>query len=75
MRPDRLEHASLSFTIAAALIVASRSHATAGSATLALGVCKELWDAHGSSGFDATDVAADATGVALAMVCVRTRER
>lgn len=74
-RPDRLEHASLSFTLAAALIVASRSHAAAASAAFALGVGKELWDAHGSSGFDPTDVAADATGIALAVVFVRARGR
>ena len=73
LRPDRLEHASFSFTLAGAAIVATRSRA-AGAGMLALGLAKELYDRRpGGSGFDPVDLAADATGVGLAIVLVRAR--
>lgn len=73
VRPDRLEHASLSFTLTAALILATRDRTAAAAGALAFGVGKELWDRRGASGFDPTDLAADATGVTLALIAVRAR--
>lgn len=72
LRPDRIEHASLSFTLAAALVLATRSPGAAAAGVFALGFGKELWDTRGGSGFDAIDLAADATGITLAMVSVHT---
>lgn len=72
LRSDRIEHASLSFTLAATLLLATRSRVAAAAGTLALGLGKELWDARGGSGFDPVDLAADATGITLAMVSVHT---
>lgn len=73
LRPDRLEHASLSFTLTAALILATRDHAAAAAGALAFGLGKELWDARGSSGFDVIDLSADGAGVTLALIAVRAR--
>lgn len=73
LRPDRLEHASLSFALAGALVLASRDHRTAGAITLAAGVGKELWDRKGPSGIDGIDLVADATGIALALTLIRAR--
>lgn len=75
LRPDRLEHASLSFTLTAALVLATRDHAAAAAGALAFGVGKELWDARGSSGFDVVDLSADGAGVTLALIAVRARGR
>jgi hypothetical protein len=42
----------------------------------ALGIAKELWDAHGESGFSFADLAADYAGIALAqMLLEKGRER
>lgn len=73
VRPDRLEHASLSFVLAGALLVAGREPAAAGAITLAAGLGKELWDRRGVSGFDGIDLVADATGIALALTLIRAR--
>ncbi len=72
LRPDRLEHAGLSFTLAAALTVAFRDRASAAGVTLAMGVAKEYWDSH-HEGAEAMDLAADAVGVGVAMISVRGR--
>ncbi len=64
LRADRLQHASLSFTLAAGIGLAGRPRAEALGITLALGVLKELRDAR-SDRFDPADLAADATGAAL----------
>ncbi|MCE9627181.1 MAG: hypothetical protein K8R56_04595 [Candidatus Eisenbacteria bacterium] len=73
LRPDRLEHASLSFTLAGALLIATRDRPAAGAVTLAAGLGKELWDRRGPSGFDGIDLVADATGIALALTLIRAR--
>jgi hypothetical protein len=73
VRPDRLEHAGLSFTLVAALTIATHNPAAAASTSLALGVAKELWDARTPSGADALDLTADACGVALALWTVGAR--
>lgn len=73
VRPDRLEHASLSFTLAAAVLLATRDRAAGAGTAFALGLAKECWDARGASGFDPVDLAADAGGITLALVAVRVR--
>ena len=75
VRPDRLEHMSLSFVLTSACILATRDRRLAAGTVLSLGVAKELWDRRGASGFDAVDLAAGATGVGLAVACVRARGR
>lgn len=63
-RADRLQHASLSFTLAAGAAAASRRPAAAFAGVLALGLAKEFRDARRGR-FDAVDLAADAAGAAL----------
>ena len=64
LRADRLEHASLSLTIATGLAITGRDRADSFAFTLALGVLKELHDRrHGE--FDPVDLSADAVGAAL----------
>jgi hypothetical protein len=63
-RPDRLQHASLSFALAAAATLASGRPRASFAGALALGLAKELWDAHVTA-FDPADLAADAAGAAL----------
>jgi len=73
-RKIALEHAGLSFTLAAAAIIATRSRPGGVAAGLALGLAKELLDARpGGSGFDPVDLAAGAAGTGLAVVLVRAR--
>jgi len=68
-----MAHTGLSFVLGTALIILTRDRGSAAGGVLALGLCKEVWDQRGSSGFDATDLAADAAGVGLAVVLVRAR--
>jgi hypothetical protein len=64
VRSDRLQHASLSFTLAAGTGLAGGTRAQAFGIILALGVAKELHDGrHGR--FDVVDLAAGAAGAAL----------
>ncbi len=64
LRPDRLQHAGLSFALGTAFTLASRDRVTGAAAALALGTLKELWDSrHG--GADGVDLLADAIGAAL----------
>lgn len=64
-RTDRLQHASLAFASGVAIgIVTDEPLAGAGGA-LTLGLAKEWFDRNGS-GFDGTDLLADAVGAALA---------
>jgi len=63
-RPDRLQHGSLSFTIAAGIGLLSRPRGEAFGVTLGLGVVKELLDSRRDR-FDPGDLAADAAGAAL----------
>jgi hypothetical protein len=63
-RPDRLQHASLSFTLAAGTGLAGGSRRNAFLIVAGLGALKELRDRrHG--GFDPMDLTADAVGAAL----------
>ena len=72
LRPDRMEHASLSFALASAFTVALRDRAGSAALTLALGAGKELWDSrHG--GADLADLAADAVGIGLSLLVIRGR--
>jgi hypothetical protein len=71
-RGDRLEHASLSFALASAVIIATRSRSAGAATALALGLGKELWDGRRGH-FDPVDLAADAVGVGLATVLVEPR--
>lgn len=64
LRPDRLQHASLSATDALAIGLVSRRPGAGLAASLVLGLGKEVWDRH-RSGFDPVDLAADAVGAAL----------
>ena len=76
LRSDRMVHAGFSFTLMTALGLATRDRRTGAALTLAAGLGKELWDMHpGGSGFDWTDLAADATGTALGTVVVGTSPR
>ncbi len=63
-RRDRLQHGSLSFTIAAIARAAGATRAQALALTLALGVAKECRDARETK-FDGVDLAADAAGAVL----------
>jgi hypothetical protein len=67
-----LEHASLSFAVASALIIVTRDRAAGATVAFALGIGKELWDSRRGS-FDPVDLAADALGVGLATVLVAPR--
>jgi len=71
LRPDRLQHAGFSFTLAVAGTIGFRDRAAGGAVALALGAAKEGWDSrHG--GADAVDLLADAVGVALGVAAVRS---
>ncbi len=65
LRPDRLQHASLSLTLGLAAGLTSRRAAVAGYGTLALGLAKELYDVR-RTGFDPVDLCADAVGAGAA---------
>ena len=67
LRPDRLEHASFSFTLGLGAGLLSRQPASAGGSALAIGLVKEIRDRH-RGGFDPVDLAADALGAGLAAV-------
>jgi len=69
LRPDRMQHASFSFALTAALIVVTRNRAASAATAFAFGIGKELWDQR-TSAFDPVDLSADAVGVALASVLV-----
>ncbi|MCC6348055.1 MAG: hypothetical protein IT347_00490 [Candidatus Eisenbacteria bacterium] len=72
VRPDRLQHASLSFVLAAGATLATRRPAASFAGVLALGLAKEAWDSR-AEGFDAVDLAADAAGATLGVVAARDR--
>ena len=73
LRPDRLQHAGLSFTLGAAFTLAFEDRVAAAGLTLALGAGKEWWDSRRGRGADAIDFAADALGLGLALIAVRGR--
>lgn len=64
LRPDRLQHASLSAAAALGIGLASESPGAGVALSLALGVGKEIIDVS-TSRFDWGDLAADALGAAL----------
>jgi hypothetical protein len=72
VRGDRLEHASLAFALASAVIIVTRNKTAGATTAFALGLGKELWD--GRQGhFDPVDLGADLVGVALATALVAPR--
>jgi hypothetical protein len=60
-RPDRVQHASMSLTLALAAGLATRDAAIGLGVSLCLGLAKELHDI-GGSGFDPLDLVADTIG-------------
>lgn len=67
LRPDRLQHAGLSFALGTAFTLASREPVAGAATALALGALKELWDSrHG--GADGVDLLADAVGATLGAI-------
>lgn len=74
LRPDRLEHASLAFSLGLGVGILSRRPGGAAASALALGLAKEIRDRrHG--GFDPVDLAADAIGAGLAALTTRALTR
>lgn len=74
LRPDRLEHASLAFTLGLGVGILSRQPGAGAASALALGLAKEVRDRrHG--GFDLVDLAADAIGAGLAAAATRAAVR
>ena len=65
LRPDRLQHASLSFALGLGAGLATDSPAAGAGIALGFGVAKETLD-RGGSGFDGVDLVADAIGAGLA---------
>jgi hypothetical protein len=70
-RADRLQHASLAFTIGVGAGLASREPLAGAGVPLALGIAKELTDDH----FDRGDLVADAVGAGLAALVVASLTR
>ena len=74
LRPDRLEHVGLAFTLGLGTGLLTRQPATAAATACGLGLAKEIRDRrHG--GFDPLDLAADAAGAALAALATRALTR
>jgi hypothetical protein len=65
LRADRLQHASLAWTLGLGVGLASREPAAAIAAPAALGLAKEIADSR-ESGFDTLDLLADLIGAAAA---------
>jgi hypothetical protein len=72
LRADRLEHASLSFTLAAGVGLTGRSRAEALALSFTLGFVKELRDRRHSR-FDPVDLTADAIGATLGALAATRR--
>ena len=72
LRPDRLEHASLSFTLGLGAGLVSRRPGAA-AAALGVGLLKEVRD-RGHGGFDPVDLLADALGAGLAALATHALE-
>lgn len=74
LRADRLQHASLAFTIGLGAGVAGREPAGAFAAAAGLGLVKELADARADR-FDWVDLAVDVAGAGLAALATRSLAR
>ena len=61
LRPDRIQHASLSMTLGLAAGLITRKPVVAACSGLGLGLAKELYDIRGT-GFDLMDLLADGVG-------------
>jgi hypothetical protein len=72
LRSDRLQHASLSFTLAAGAALAGGSRAGSFGFSISLGFAKELYDRRHSR-FDPIDLSADAIGAALGALAAAHR--
>src|SRR5262249_60481704 len=70
--PDKLEHASLSFTAGLIAGIGTREPGVALGASFTLGIGKELWDRRRTF-FDPVDLAADLLGAAAAAALTRSR--
>jgi len=75
LRPDRLQHVTLSYTSGLMVGFASEAPAAAAASALAIGVAKELWDLHRGGRFDPLDLAAAAVGAAGAALTTITLSR
>jgi len=64
-RTDRLQHASLAFATGVAIGIVTDEPLLGAGGAMTLGLAKEWFDRNGS-GFDRTDLLADAVGAALA---------
>jgi hypothetical protein len=73
LRPDRIQHASLSLTVGLAVGLLTRRPALAAGSGIALGLAKELYDIRGS-GFDVLDLCADTVGSGAAAYGTRAIE-
>jgi hypothetical protein len=71
LRSDRLEHASLAFTLGLGGGLATRRPGVAFGVSFGLGVAKEARDARHGGPFDLGDLAADALGASLAALLTR----
>ncbi|MEO5987463.1 MAG: hypothetical protein ABIU54_03725 [Candidatus Eisenbacteria bacterium] len=67
-----MQHASLSFALAAGVGITSDRRATAFGVSLGLGLLKECWDARRTR-FDPIDLSADAIGAMLGSLTCRSR--
>lgn len=74
LRADRLQHAGLSLTLAAAATLATDDARGGFAISLSLGALKEWWDSRRSRA-DAMDLAADAAGAALGSLAARAVRR
>jgi hypothetical protein len=72
LRADRLQHASLSFTLAAAAGLCGRARGEAVAFSFTLGFAKELHDGRRGR-FDPIDLAADAIGATLGALAAARR--
>jgi hypothetical protein len=69
--PDRLQHAGLSFSLAAGVGIAAHAPWPGAGVALALGTAKELHDRRGGR-FDPVDLGADLLGAVLGALATRS---
>ena len=74
LRPDRLQHASFTFTLGLGIGLLTKRPAAAAAGAFTIGLAKEVRD-RGHGGFDPVDLLADAIGAGLAAACVHTLAR